>query len=388
MSYLRDNEVRGWCQPVINTSKLNRAQLGRLQEIQLSIPEWTNLSLQLDQVDIPKWLAVGTTNDTTPKLTVNTDPMEVADLMSPFAHDLSGGLLGELPALSFDDSVESDESGFSPEDLDAAEVAAYVGKFRSNFHSLKKKWIKAFVEVESGYGLVVQDLQKLQRALMICHQNIGNKTSSDGGVNPSLWSSVVELQSTVVMVSTSLTGQNSQLGEIENQQESLAQVVAALEDSSEQLSASLTPRVLTIERDLRATEQHLLKLLPLLNQIKQGRGSSPSENSAGIRQSLNDLGVRLQDLQSLVYDQIINATPPHVPPSPIATTQSAFIPPSPTATPHSDGSSSEVMSQLQALQAEMKQLQLKVVGKGVQVANRTFQSFEEVKTWVTTHLPN
>jgi hypothetical protein len=46
------------------------------------------------------------------------------------------------------------------------------------------------------------------------------------------------------------------------------------------------------------------------------------------------------------------------------------------------------MSQLQALQAEMKQLQLKVVGKGVQVANRTFQSFEEVKTWVTTHLPN
>jgi len=36
----------------------------------------------------------------------------------------------------------------------------------------------------------------------------------------------------------------------------------------------------------------------------------------------------------------------------------------------------------------MKQLQLKVVGKGVQVANKTFQAFDDVKTWVDTHLPN
>ncbi len=36
----------------------------------------------------------------------------------------------------------------------------------------------------------------------------------------------------------------------------------------------------------------------------------------------------------------------------------------------------------------MKQLQLKVVGKGVQIANKTFQSFEDVKTWVAMHLPN
>jgi hypothetical protein len=35
----------------------------------------------------------------------------------------------------------------------------------------------------------------------------------------------------------------------------------------------------------------------------------------------------------------------------------------------------------------MKQLQLKVVGKGVQVANKTFQTFDDVKTWVDTHLP-
>jgi hypothetical protein len=36
----------------------------------------------------------------------------------------------------------------------------------------------------------------------------------------------------------------------------------------------------------------------------------------------------------------------------------------------------------------MKQLQLRVVGKGVQIANKTFQSFDDVKIWVTLHLPN
>ena len=35
----------------------------------------------------------------------------------------------------------------------------------------------------------------------------------------------------------------------------------------------------------------------------------------------------------------------------------------------------------------MKQLQLRVVGKGVQIANRTFQSFDDVRTWVITNLP-
>lgn len=35
----------------------------------------------------------------------------------------------------------------------------------------------------------------------------------------------------------------------------------------------------------------------------------------------------------------------------------------------------------------MEQLQLRVVGKGVQNANKVFQSFEGVQVWVTTYLP-
>lgn len=46
-----------------------------------------------------------------------------------------------------------------------------------------------------------------------------------------------------------------------------------------------------------------------------------------------------------------------------------------------------VVLQVQELAAQMKQLQLRVVGKGVQIANKVFQSFDDVRTWVSVHLP-
>jgi len=398
MSYLRDTEIRAWCLPVINTSNLNRVQLSRLQELQLSVTDWTDLSQQLDKGDLPKWLMIGDLGKLpSSSLTVDTASQEAADLLSPLAHDQSGGILGAIPVLSFDDSVESEESGFSPEDLDATELAAYVGKFRTNFHSLRQKWTRAFMEVESGYGLVVQDLQKLNHALPLCHQSIGSQPSMNNGDNPSLWSSIVELQSTVMTVSTALTGQDGKLGDVVHQQESLSHIVSTLEDSTDTLTATLTTRLSTVERDLKATENRLLKLLPLLHQLRQAKGSSPTDSAPVIQQRLDELSTRLQDLQELTYDQILNtsttgSTLPTGRPVPSSSAAAALapvvIPPSPSAPVDTHGGTSEVMSQLRALQAEMKQLQLRVVGKGVQIANRTFQSFDEVRTWVTTHLPN
>jgi hypothetical protein len=50
------------------------------------------------------------------------------------------------------------------------------------------------------------------------------------------------------------------------------------------------------------------------------------------------------------------------------------------------GQQEENASKILVLQAQMKQLHLRVVGKGVQIAHKVFQSFDEVQTWVTTHL--
>jgi len=396
-SYLRDTEIRAWCQPEIDVSKLNRAQLNRLRETQLTVTEWTELSAQMKQGDVPKWLAFGATKEQNPNLEIDTKVEAGLDLMSPFAQEQSGSLLNLIPTLSYDDSVDSSESGFSPEDLELRDIATYVGKFRANFHHLKQKWMRAFVEVEAGYGLVVKDLQKLGQATIMCQQNIGSHPISDDkatiGSRPmsddkaTLWSSFTALQGTVLSATTSLTGHATQIGELSHQQTSLTQMVTALEDTTDYVSSSLDTEVHHLEKDLRAIEQRMLKLLPLLNHLKGSRGSGntlPPDQSTQLKDRLDEYAQRLQVLQELVYDQALASTSTPRGSSAISVTP-VNLPPSVTP-PSTD--LSEVLSQLRTVQTEMKQLQLRVVGKGVQIANKTFQSFDDVKTWVTTHLPN
>jgi hypothetical protein len=358
----------------------------------LSVAEWTELAAQLTRGEVPKWLAIGDVKDQSPVLEIDTKMDVVEDLLSPFVQAQGGAFLNLTPTLSYDDSVDSSESGFSPEDLELGDIAAYVGKFRSNFHILKQKWNRAFVEVKAGYGLLVQDLKKMGQVSTICQQNISSKTQPDSENRSTLWSSVSALQNTVASVSSTVTGQTTQLGELSHQQTTLAQVILNIEDTADHFSTSLGAKVQVIERDLRASEQRMLKLLPFLNHLKGDQGTiTPAlpDQTSQIQARLDEYGQRLQSIQELVYDKIIAASsttggaPTTVPPN-----TPTFVPPSPgpqvgTMSPNL----SEVLAQLNAVKAEMKQLQLRVVGKGVQIANRTFQSFDDVRTWVITNLP-
>jgi hypothetical protein len=84
---------------------------------------------QLKQGTVTKWLDFGETEEKTSSLVVDTQLEVVSDLMTPFAPAQGGGLLSSIPVLSFDGSVEASESGFLPDDLDPAELAAYIRKF-------------------------------------------------------------------------------------------------------------------------------------------------------------------------------------------------------------------------------------------------------------------
>jgi len=109
----------------------------------LSVAEWTELAAQLTRGEVPKWLAIGDVKDQSPVLEIDTKMDVVEDLLSPFVQAQGGAFLNLTPTLSYDDSVDSSESGFSPEDLELGDIAAYVGKFRSNFHILKQKGNRA-----------------------------------------------------------------------------------------------------------------------------------------------------------------------------------------------------------------------------------------------------
>jgi hypothetical protein len=129
----------------------------------------------------PKWLAF----DESPAVSLDTQASSPSiEILSPTNVD-NGGLMTTIPMLtSFDDSVTS-EDGDEPE-LSLSVVMAFIRKFRLHFSSLKNKWHRAFTEVEAGYGLLVQDLQRLHLVAQAHSHSLGQPADFVGDAPDSL----------------------------------------------------------------------------------------------------------------------------------------------------------------------------------------------------------
>jgi hypothetical protein len=105
--------------------------------------------------------------------------------------------------------------------------------------------------------------------------------------------------------------------------------------------------------------------VPLISQLKRGAISgSPTTSLDGGRLKACEETITI--LKGIVTD-IQTQNPTNLPPGPPV---------------------SAVESQIKEINTQLQQLQHKIVGKGVQIGNKTFQSFEDVKQWVNSHLPN
>jgi hypothetical protein len=181
-AFVKDTEIRALCQPVLDLSPLSPAQKLRIQGVNLSADEWVHLFRLVQQRTPPKWLAF----DDSPAVTLETQVSSpCVEILSPTNVD-NGGLLNVIPMLtSFDDSVNSGEG--DELELSLEDMSAFIRKFRSHFSSLKHKWHRAFTEVESGYGLLVQDLQRLHSVTQTHSLAMGQPSDFVGSAPDSLW---------------------------------------------------------------------------------------------------------------------------------------------------------------------------------------------------------
>jgi len=362
-AFVKDTEVRALCQPVLDLSGFTPAQRLRIQGVHLTSGEWILLFQQVRQRNPPKWLSF----DDSPTITVDTLVSSPSiEILSP-TH-ATGGIMSLIPMLSsFDDSTASeDEPGPG---MELAEVVSYIRKFKSHFASLKGKWSKAFTEVESGYSLLVQDLKNLQSVTQDQVQALGHPVDIAGCIPESVWQGLSVIQETVQEATSNIHAQASSLNALAVDQTAITHSVLALEGQAEEISASMDTQVASLTSDLRALESRVLRLVPLLTQLKRG----PAPNSAVPSGDSNHLALTAKvancEQALILLREKLESLPSAQSPDPFPR-------------------SSAVDSSIRELQAQMKQLQLKVVGKGVQIANKTFQTFEDVRTWVDTHLPN
>jgi hypothetical protein len=361
-AFVKDTEVRALCYPVLDLSLLSPAQKLRIQGVNLTAEEWVQLFELIRHRTPPKWLAF----DESPAVTLDTQVSSPSiEILSPTNMD-NGGLLNSIPMLSsFDDSVTSD--GDVDPELTLAEVTSFIRKFRSHFSSLKGKWHRAFTEVEAGYGLLVQDLQRLHSVAQAHSTSMGQPEEFSGSAPESLWQGLSAVHESVTSVAATVQAQGNSIDTLAVDQSQFTHSMLALESQTEAISSSACTQIAALTLDLRALEGRFLRLVPILSQMK--RGAPQTASSATVDPSHVTLTAKVANCeQSLLTLKNRIGELSHL--------QTSY--PASTA----------VESSLKELRVQMKQLQLKVVGRGVQIANKTFQTFEDVKTWVDTHLPN
>jgi len=223
----------------------------------LSEDKWTIVFQQVQQHAPPKWTAF----EDSPAIMVDTRVSSPSiEILSPT--NAKGGILALIPMLtSFDDSADSEEG--NSHDSDLADVVDYIQKFKARFSSLKSKWARAFTEVESGYSLVVQELQKLHAASQSQSQTVGQPVKLAGEVPESLWHGLSVVHDSVSAVALSVKAQSSSIEALANDQNHLTHSVLALESQAEDISLSVASQVAALTTDLRALEGRVLRLVPL-----------------------------------------------------------------------------------------------------------------------------
>jgi hypothetical protein len=290
-AFLKDTEVRALCSPALDLTILSPAQRLRIQGVQLTASEWGQLFQQVQQRKPPKWLAF----EESPVATIDTlAALTALEILSPTNVE-SGGLLAVIPMLSFDESIAPGEE-ITPE-MNLADVITFIYKFHSQFSSLKTKWARAFTEVEAGYGLVVQDLQRLQSIFQEQSAIVGSPVALDGKTPPTVWDGLHVIHETVSSVASAVQAQANSIDALAVDQTNLTHSVLALESQAD-ASTSLSDEVSRLTVDLRALENRVLRLVPLLNQLR--RGQPPPFNPAPDTDAHLVLAAKVENCEQLI----------------------------------------------------------------------------------------
>jgi CDP-diacylglycerol pyrophosphatase len=162
-------------------------------------------------------------------------------------------LLAPMPMLSFDDSIGStDDLDATEGSMSLNEMTSNLQQFKRQFSTLKTKWSRAFTEVEAGYSLVFQDLERLQYLAAQQVRLLGSPSVLDGcgSTPPPVWEGLSSAHIMLTEVNFTIDAHAASLNEISTTQDCLVLNVSSLKTSGEDAMEDMNQKVRLVKSDL------------------------------------------------------------------------------------------------------------------------------------------
>jgi hypothetical protein len=335
-------------QPIFVKEGLMTEMIEVILQCSHTLKEWQSLFEDLANKVYPDWLAHLKGESSSAAATPDMD------LSSPRLVVGTTNVLYSVPTLSFgDDSVGSDP-------LDLEQMSSWIRELKARFSGLKPKWSQAFTEVETNHVLLVKDLQTLHSTVSALTTQVGSLPTGDFvGFGSTLWSALGNMAWTMTDHTTTLASTVSAIQDLRQ-----ASIEAAEEHENEKLQEQ--GRLQSIEKCLQVFESHFSKILPILRAAKvsvQGSASNsvPRTDYEVLQKQVAQLTTTVESMQTVLWDSGCS---------------------SPAVSPQAGD------PVILEIQSQLKQLQHQVVGGGVRIGAKIFQSFDMVETWVKSELPN
>ena len=372
---LKENESRAFSKPLFKSDALAPAEIKAVLEVKLTVEEFTTLFDELKQGLKPNWFPEANIKESSVQIGTTAADEADEELVSPKFATKDSGIFELMPKLSFssDEGQVTFESELSP-----AEVHSLLQEYHKRFADLKTKWTQTFLEVEASHALVVKDLSLLHQVTSTLKTIVGTPDSSLSQSLPL----VIGVRDLSLEVQGIAEAHQETQGSVElvlkGQQDFRQTIIEAIEESEGKISSAtqefyeLKNHINTLTAVNKEFKKRFGIIFPILKDFKRGQQQPTVVQHAMDMQALQSQIVSLQQkvtkLEEEAWNQI--SSPPSAP-TPVATV--------PT--------SSNLDATLLDIKHQLKVLQHRIVGGGVKIGNRVFQSFGDVQVWVKAELP-
>ena len=395
--YIRATPITAFCSPVFPSALLPEGERGdTILASMRTTSEWTTLFETLERdiraIKPDSILPPKVKLDFNPSLLLKTPAKPSTDRvtdrvwednLTPFIEPLKLPKMDSEDETSFWSRAQSDWRGAGIPDS----LSQLLKRFHESFDSIATTWPVPFQDIERHFELLDSDMSAIQTAIENLRKSIGKEVSVLGITNPDLWCAIDTLASSVgdLLEPTFREGlltSMKTLASLETHQASLGTSIESLRSKCEAYDGhfeAIGPFLLEVRRFLDSNASGAPGVPPVVSPVAnlprlESVFKSEVDQQRAIIESLTERILRLESASS--------SAPA---PTPTAWSSGLVAGSTVSALMMDQG---VIVDRIVQMEHKLQTLERRLVGDGVSVGIYAFQSFEDCRVWMKTHVPN